>query len=200
MKLLAAVSIGVFSLLLIFFMCLQAYKGPFLESPAMEVWRKTIDTKLRSASSRQYLQWIPNVLFHNQDKYVWHPPRILPVYENGKIVRYQVYGMVTSWNPVGKLLTLNSYIGRTIFVQFDPKPGKGPFVIVNLFDQFGQTINGSVPLVRSARDPEYNTLFCPHDIVAIEAATSNVFLRSSEGSPLVPSGIIVYNRLCKPNP
>lgn len=199
MRIITAICVGIFLLLAIVFTVLKVYQSQFPQDPTIEHWRNTADQELRSGfiSGNSFIIWINRFIFHNQDKYAWYPPRILPVYNSdGTIYGYRAYGMVASWDPVGKLLTLNSYIGNTLFVRFDPKPG-GSIAYMPKFDIFGQMQFGELPVIQNTYVPNWNTAFCQYDIVSVEAKTADAFSRTSEKLPLVPTVITLYNRLCK---
>jgi hypothetical protein len=199
MRVITAICVGIFLLLAVAFAALKIYQNQFPQHTTIEHWRNTADQELWNGymSGNSIVLWINRAVFHNQDKYAWYPPRILPVYyTDGTIHGYQLYGMVTSWDPENKLLTLNSYIGKTLFVRFDPKPG-GSVAYMPKFDAFGQMQFGDLPVIRSTDIPDWNTVFCRYDILSIEAKTADAFNRASEKSPLVPAVITLYNRLCK---
>jgi hypothetical protein len=197
MKYITVLCIGIFLLLLSLFLSLEFYKGPFPQNSRVETWRKTIDVQLRATSMQKNTLWINSIVFHNQDKYTWYPPRVIvKTDKNGTASGYAVYGMVTSWDPQARLLMLSSYTGKTLFVLFDPTPN-GPIAIMNRFDRFGQVQGGEIQLVLDTSVPNWDTLFCSYDIVSVEAKTANVFNKTSREAPLVPTGIALVNRLCK---
>jgi hypothetical protein len=196
MKILAALSLIVFGILLTLFITLQVYQVPFIQNPSVEQWRQRIDSQLKQTFVTLRHPWINAVIFHNKDKYIWYPPRIQFAYNENSIIGYKVYGMVVSWDYEAKLLTLSSYLGKPLYVRFLPT-SNGPIAILPKFDMFGYVTSSEVQAVQRINVPNWNTLFCSYDIVSVDAKSYMSFFQSSKEKPLIPTVITLSYRLCK---
>ena len=167
-----------------------------------ERYRRALDEMWKQAYDRQLplAVWFQQIVFHNKDKYVFRPPRILVNNDIGesKEIFYELYGKVTFWDPDAKMVGVNSYIGKTFFVRLDPVVD-GSYAIVPHLDRWGGMLDaGAVPVVSRASDASWQTLFCPSDIVSIVFSDKHALDTNSQTSPLVPKFISLSQRLCTP--
>jgi hypothetical protein len=195
MKILTALSLSIFSILLAFFITLQVYQVPFIQNARIDTWRQGVDSLLKRTYSTQRTRWVNDVIFRNKDKYTWYPPRIQLVYNENSIIRYKVYGMVTSWDSNTRLLTVSSYLGKPLYIRFSPTPA-GPIAIIPKLDRYGQLTSLGVQTIEYFNVPNWNTLFCQHDIVAVNAKSYMQFFQSTREKPLVPTVITLTLRIC----
>jgi hypothetical protein len=199
MKYFAALALGIFSLLFCFYLLFLMYKYPLVQHPIIEQARIAVDKRLFAGwtSVDPVYAWVHRYIFHNQDKYGFYPPRIIPQYTKQHTVDgYVVYAMVTNWNWQANLLTLSSYLGRQIYVRFEPTQ-KGPTAFLPQLDSTGNVIFEKTDVVDRIV-PNWITLFCPSDILSVEAPSYTVFLYSSTKSPVVPKTITLVRQTAQP--
>jgi len=178
----------------------EIYRGPFPQQSSVEQWRKSVDKQLAPGFNQRtsFYALLDRVALHNLDKNFWEPPRILPVFNQlGYRVRYEVYGVVRFWDPGAKLLGINSYLGRQMFVRFDPTMNGsiGIFLPLNGYGQFVKP--NTFLFVNSSDIPQWSTLFCVGDVVSIEVKDPGAFRVATQSQPLTPSVISLAQRLCK---
>lgn len=138
-------------------------------------------------------------VFGNADKYAWYPPRPVPVYSkrSGAFTGYEVYGMVSSWEPGSYTLRMRSYNRQDFVVRFNPELDNSIAVVAPM-DQYGAIPSVSaISIVNSPYDRHWFTLFCPSDIVAVLVGSKLNIVSSSERSPVIPKHIRLVRRLCK---
>lgn len=133
----------------------------------------------------------------NPDKYVDRPARIVPDRDaDGSYKGFVVYGLVTKWDPEGKVLSLDAYTGNKLFVRLDPDTDRSLIVIPKL-DKLGVAVDSSMQVVTSASEPNWSTLFCYADIVSVHTTTADAITASSEEYPLIPKRVQLSHRLCE---
>lgn len=171
------------------------YFGAFDSSLRSEQVRKKIDALFETQYKRRTPPgvWVHDVVFGNNDKYVFRPPRIEAAYDNkGKFLGFELHALVLSWNPGGKLLRVRTYTRREADVRLDPERDKS-FAVVAPMDRYGKIPSvDSIKIVTSSDDPLWERLFCAGDTVVIRANKKSVFM----SSPVVPENVRLTHRLC----
>jgi hypothetical protein len=194
---------GIFSLILLLlpFILLEIYRGTFPTLTPIETWRISVDKQLEALYYKRtpLALFVDQTVFHTLDNNFWEPPRVMPVYDKQqKKTGYKVYGMVRFWDANAKLLGLNSYLGKPMFVRFDPDSQKTLAIFLKM-DGYGELSeeNSEFLFVDHTDIPQWSTLFCVGDVVSVEAKTANVFDRATRTQPLIPTLIVLARRLCK---
>ena len=192
--------IGVFFLLVALpFVVLVVYRGPYIQASSVESMRTSLDKRFEGWFVNRNLPflWLNSAVFGNGDKYAFYPPRIVPVLDDAGITRaYHVYGMVTFWDPDAKIMGLNSYIGRPLYIQFDPTRD-GVLGVIPLLDSQGRMLGVSgIQFVDRPDVANWNTLFCPDDIVTVEVKDRSSIESSNRDHPVIPTTITVTRRVC----
>ena len=181
------------------FVVLVVYRGSYLQIISVEHMRISLDTRFEGWFVNRNLPflWLNSAVFGNGDKYAFYPPRIVPVLDDAGITRaYHVYGMVTFWDPDAKILGLNSYIGRPLYVQFNPENDNSMGVIPQLNSQGQVRSVASIQFVDRSDIPNWNTLFCPSDIIKVEVKERKSIEDSSRDYPIIPTTITLTRRIC----
>jgi hypothetical protein len=104
---------------------------------------------------------------------------------------------VTAWDPVGKILSLNSYAGGTLSVVFNPDANKTLGIFPNL-DKYGVIQGMNMQIVSDTGVENWKTLFCPSDIVSVHTDSAKQITESTENNPVIPSRVELSARLCGP--
>ncbi len=145
-----------------------------------------------------FTRFLHTTVFGNADKYVWEPPRPVPVYSrsSGDFSGYDVFGMVTSWEPEAYTLRVRSYNRQNLVVRLNPELDRSIAVIAPM-DQYGYISSVNVMrIVSSTMDTFWPTLFCPSDIVAVSVSSKFNLSTSSNESPIIPKHVRLVRRLC----
>lgn len=180
------------------FFSLFLYRSPALSSHRMETIRQRVDEYSRRAFIRKnpLFLFVNTTLLGNGDKYIYRPPRIVPANTFQGARAYEVFGMVSSWNPDTRTMEVNSYIGKHLFVRFDPTLD-GSIAYVPLLDSTGAVADfREDDFVSDTSSNRFETLFCPGDIVSIRIDDPLEIKTASLTSPIVPKEIRLSHRLC----
>lgn len=198
-------AIGVISLLiLILFPILLGYTwyvGYWGNWPPSEKTRIALDKRFSEAyyDNNPRIRWIYNYIFRNKDKPVWRPTRLLPSFDKSyrKVIAYQLHGVVADWNEFARILTLDTYIGRRVFVRVD-SARDGSMVIIPELDAWGAVGDvGAFPTVNTPEVGRSPTLFCRGDNVLILMPSKLFLVVNTRSTPLIPISVAVTQRLCK---
>ena len=180
---------------------LVVYRGSYIQASSVEHIRISLDKRFEQWFIERNLPflWLNSAVFGNGDKYSFYPPRIVPVLDDAGITRaYHVYGMVTFWDPDAKILGVNSYIGRPLYIQFDPTRD-GVLGVIPLLDSQGRMLGVSgIQYVDRPDVANWDTLFCPDDIVTVEVKDRSSVESSNRDHPVIPTTVTVTRRLCVP--
>jgi len=175
------------------------YVGVFDSSKSSELPRLKVDEVLKNASIKKNLLGIAinSFIFGNADKYVWRPPRVVPVYDQkGKITGYDIFGVVTSWDADARLLHIRSYTRKNLVVRMDPEFDDSIAVIAPM-DRQGQISDlDSIVIVDTTSYPQWDSLFCVGDTVAVQVRTRTELQKGSLSYPVVPIHVRLEHRLC----
>lgn len=177
------------------------YTGYIDSSKQSEALRRRIDAILQKEYTEGSFtaKLINAYVLGNRDKFVWRPSRIIPSYDytGTKFLGYMVSGVVTGWEPRRNLLTISSYIGRTLYVRFDPTNDRsvGVFPPLNAYGAVGT--EKVFPVVTVTGD-NWDKLFCTSDIVNVFFRKRGDLIWSHQYKPIIPTSIMLTQRVCKP--
>lgn len=191
---------GVLILVVLFILLFYAwYVGSFEPFSNSEYLRKSTDSLLKRLYDKQVGggRLISNVVFGNRDKYVWRPPRVVPVYDKvGAISGYDIFGIVTSWDPEARLLYISSYVRKSLTVKLDPEHDNSIAVIAPMDRQGAIPALNAIQIVDSSTFPGWRELFCVGDTVAVQVRKHQELSKGSIDDPIVPMHVRLEHRLC----
>jgi hypothetical protein len=185
---------------LIFSLCVGSYLvyRQYPELTVFEPYRVSVDRMLGEEFVKKspLYKTITDSVLRNTDAYIFRPARIVPNPDRyGKLDAYLVYGVLQSWEPEDKLVTLTSYAGGLLWVRFDPEQ-YGTFAVYPALDNYGVIQDMNMRFVSSSADPLWDTQFCAGDVLAVYADSPSAFRASSAFSPMIPARIELSFRLC----